>query len=246
MKLEGASVVVTGGASGLGLAAAQRFLSCGAKVATIDIAQGDDGFLHHSADVADEEQMEAALAQIAEEHGPPSILVNAAGKAAPFKRTYGKSGAYDLTVFRDILNVNLVGSFNCARLAARHMADRPPGERGERGVILHVASINAFDAPLGTVAYSAAKAGVVGMTLAMARDLAGYGIRVCTIAPGSFDTPILDRAFNGDASELLADIPFPNDRLGDADDFALLATQICENPMLNGETIRLDGAARLS
>ncbi len=245
MRLEGASVVITGGASGLGLAAAKRFASMGAKVSVVDLDEGPSEFFFQHADVSDEGSIANALANIAEHNGPPAVLLNAAGKAAPFKRTLGKSGPYSLAIFRNILDVNLVGSFNCARLAAEYMATNPPGPRGERGVILHVASINAFDSPLGTVAYSAAKAGVTGMTLAMARDLGGFGIRVCTIAPGSFATPMLDRAFNGDASALLEGVPFPNDKLGDVDDFARLVTSICENPMLNGETIRLDGAARL-
>lgn len=252
MRIEGATAVVTGGASGLGLAAARRLAQAGAKTAVIDIADADKalGVLGSSisyfrADVRNEAETRRALKGVADAMGNASILVNAAGKAAPFKRTFGRSGPFDLDLFREIVDINLVGSFNCARLAAEQMAARDPGARGERGVIINVSSINAVDAPQGTVAYTAAKAGVQGMTLAMARDLGVYGIRVCTIAPGSFDTPMLAGAFNGEADALLQTVPFPNDRLGDPEDFAMLVEHICINTMLNGAALRIDGAARL-
>lgn len=250
MKIDGAVAVITGGASGLGRAAAERLTSNGARVHLFDLAFDEEckdvcAGTAHIVDVCDEQKVSSALSRICDTDGDPSILVNAAGKAAPFKRTYGRNGAFSLDVFRQILDVNLVGSFNCARLVAEHMSKRETNARGERGVIIHVASINAFDAPLGTVAYTAAKAGVSGMTLAMSRDLAPHGVRVCCIAPGSFNTPMLMNAFEGDPSALLQNIPFPNDQLGNPDDFALLVEHICENIMLNGETIRLDAAARL-
>lgn len=246
MIISGANMIVTGGASGLGLAAAEHFAELGANVAIFDIVSGPDEFRSYIVDVCDEDAIIAALDDLDKELGTPSILLNAAGKAAEFKRTYGKKGPFPLETFRMIIEVNLIGSFNCSRLVAERMAANDPQARAERGVIINVSSINAFDSPRGTVAYTAAKAGVAGMTLAMARDLAGIGIRVCTIAPGSFDTPMLDSAFNGDPSLLLDDVPFPNDSLGSGLEFAELAAAICENAMLNGETIRLDGAARLS
>lgn len=252
MHIEGATAIVTGGASGLGLAAAHRLSDAGAKTAVVDIAPVEKarsvlgkGVAYFRADVRSEADTQKAFEEIAVDFGPASILVNAAGKPAPFKRTYGRSGAFDLEVFREIVDINLVGSFNCARLVAEQMAQRAPAARGERGVIINVSSINAIDAPQGTVAYTAAKAGVQGMTLAMARDLGVYGIRVCTIAPGSFDTPMLSDAFDGDANALLQTVPFPNDRLGDPDDFAMLVEHICLNTMLNGAAFRIDGAARL-
>jgi NAD(P)-dependent dehydrogenase (short-subunit alcohol dehydrogenase family) len=250
MDINGAVAIVTGGASGLGRATVERLAKQGARVHAFDLAF-DEGFndarpgTAHVVDVCDSETITSALDRIYETDGHPSILVNAAGKAAPFKRTYGRNGPFSLDVFQQILEINLVGSFNCARLVAEHMAQRETTPRGERGVIIHVASINAFDAPLGTVAYTAAKAGVSGMTLAMARDLAPVGVRVCCIAPGSFETPMLMDAFSGDPSSLLETVPFPNDQLGDPDEFAFLVEHICQNPMLNGETIRLDAAARL-
>ncbi|MBV7255323.1 SDR family NAD(P)-dependent oxidoreductase [Pacificimonas sp. WHA3] len=246
MIVSGATVIVTGGASGLGLAAARRFAELGANVAIFDIVKGPGEFRSYTLDVCDEDAVTAALDDLSNIFSGPSILLNAAGKAADFKRTYGKNGPFSLDIFRKIIEVNLIGTFNCARLAAERMAKNMPQARAERGVIINVSSINAFDSPRGTVAYSAAKAGVVGMTLAMARDLASAGIRVCTIAPGSFDTPMLVSAFNGDPSPLLENIPFPNDSLGSGAEFANLAVAICENAMLNGETIRIDGAARLS
>lgn len=250
MKIDGAVAIVTGGASGLGRAAAERLTKNGARVHLLDLAFDKEwkeatAGTAHIVDVCDEQKVSSVLSQICDAEGQPSILVNAAGKAARFKRTYGHSGAFSLDVFRQILDVNLVGSFNCARLVAEHMSQRETSSRGERGIIIHVASINAFDAPLGTVAYTAAKAGVSGMTLAMSRDLAPIGVRVCCIAPGSFKTPMLMDAFEGDPSPLLQTIPFPNDQLGDPDDFAFLVEHICQNIMLNGETIRLDAAARL-
>lgn len=250
MKIAGNVAIVTGGGSGLGLATSRRLASAGARVHTIDLKFNPEpgsspGITQHIADVCDETAITALISGIAASDEAPAILVNAAGKAAPFRRTFGRQGPYCLSTFREMLEINLLGSFNCARLVAAIMADRQAGLRGERGVIVNVASINAFDAPLGTVAYTAAKAGVAGMTLAMARDLAPFGIRVCCVAPGSFETSMLSDAFGGDTRSLLSEVPFPNDRLGDPDEFASLIEHICQNQMLNGETIRLDAAARL-
>ena len=250
MELEGKTAIVTGGGSGLGLATVEGLVARGAIVHAFDLTFARNWAATyratpHIVDVCSTQQIEAALEHIESKSGAPSILVNAAGMAAPFKRTYGKKGPFPIELFKQVLDVNLIGSFDCARLVAERMARLTKGPRGERGVIIHVASINAFDSPQGTVAYSAAKAGVSGMTLAMARDLAQHGIRVCCVAPGSFETPMLADAFNGDPSPLLDDIPFPNDRLGQPPEFAALVEQICENSMLNGTTIRIDAAARL-
>lgn len=255
MNIAGQSVVVTGGASGLGAAVVAYFLELGARVASLDLnydesSENDEAggaqLLCIKTDVTSESSVEAALESVKRFNGPIEILINAAGIAVGFKRTFGTHGAYPLSLFRKVVEVNLIGSFNCARLAAEYMSKHAPLERGERGVIINVASINAFDGPIGTVAYTAAKAGVHGMTLTLARDLAKYGIRVCTIAPGSFDTPMLREAMGDKLDELISSAPFPNDQLGDPKDFARLAESICKNPMLNGETVRLDGAARLA
>lgn len=252
MRIREQSVVVTGGASGLGAAVVDHFIGLGARVASLDLkypdlpSGGTEQPLTIQTDVTSESSVAAALAKVKEINGAASILINAAGIAADFQRTYGKDGPYPLELFRRVVEVNLVGSFNCARLTAVQIAENPQQERGERGVIINVASITALDGPVGTIAYTAAKAGVQGMTLTMARDLARYGIRVCTIAPGSFDTPMLREAMPEQLQELLDMVPFPNDRLGDPKDFAYLAETICRNPMMNGETVRLDGGARLA
>jgi NAD(P)-dependent dehydrogenase (short-subunit alcohol dehydrogenase family) len=190
--------------------------------------------------ISDGSALEAAFTAF----GAARILVNCAGVGGPPIRTAGKAGPYPLDVFRKIVEINLVGAFNAARLAAAGMTSLEPLDRGERGVIVLVSSVNAQDAPVGTVAYTASKAGVEGMTLTIARDLAPRGIRCCTIAPGNFDTPLLHMAPKEFLGELIKLVPFPNDRFGDPDDFARLALHICENPMLNGEVIRLDAAVR--
>lgn len=253
MQIAGHSAVVTGGGSGLGRATAERLASEGARVLVVDVdaargasvASAIGGVFAH-ADITDEASMAAAMATGREAFGPARILVNCAAIGGPPIRTTGKHGPYPLDVFRRIVEVNLVGAFNAARLAAAGMADLDPLERGERGVVILVASINALDAPVGTVAYTASKAGVAGMTLAIARDLAPRGIRCCTIAPGAFDTPMLHMAPADYLEHLLDVVPFPRDRFGDPADFARLACHICENVMLNGEVIRIDGAARFS
>jgi len=252
LNIAGKSALVTGGASGLGAAAVQHFRALGAEVMSVDINEEEGisvaesaGASFYCADVTEEPSMKEAFAEAKIANGAVQVLVNAAGFAAPFQRTYGRKGAYSLDLYKKVIDINLIGSFNCARLAAEEMAGCKPGQRGERGVIIQVSSINAFDGPIGSIAYTAAKAGVHGMTITMARDLAKYGIRVCTIAPGSFDTPMLRKEVKN-VDDLLENIPFPNDQLGDPEDFAKLVIHICENPMLNGETIRLDAAARLA
>ena len=251
MVISGQGAIVTGGGSGLGKATVQMLAAAGARVLVVDADGGkaaavaqEFGGVPAQADISDEGQLEAAIEVGRRAHGPARIAVNCAAIGGPAIRTAGRNGAYPLEVFRKIVEVNLVGAFNLARLASAAMLNLDPLERGERGVIVLVSSINAQDAPVGTVAYTAAKAGVEGMTLAIARDLAPRGVRCCTIAPGNFDTPMLRLAPQEFLDQLIKLVPFPNDAFGDPADFALLVKQICENVMLNGEVIRLDAAVR--
>jgi len=251
MNIEGHAAIVTGGASGLGEATARELSSAGGKVAIFDLneARGKQvaqemGGVFAEVDITDEVSVLKGIEMAAGRNGPARILVNCAAIGGPSIRTAGRKGPHPLDVFRRLVDVNLVGTFNVTRLAAHGMLDLAPLERQERGVIINVASINALDGPVGTVAYTAAKAGVVGMTITIARDLAPKGIRVCSIAPGNFETPMLMGAPQELLDQLLPSVPFPNDRFGDPADFARLARHICENVMLNGETIRLDGAIR--
>jgi NAD(P)-dependent dehydrogenase (short-subunit alcohol dehydrogenase family) len=251
MNISGHSAIVTGGGSGLGEATARALAKAGARVLVIDLdeTKGESvaraiGGRFAKADVSDEASLQSAIASGREAFGAARILVNCAAIGGPPIRTAGKNGAYPLDVFRKIVEVNLIGAFNAARLAAAEMVKLEPLDRGERGVIVLVSSVNAQDAPVGTVAYTAAKAGVEGMTLTIARDLAPRGVRCCTIAPGNFDTPLLHQAPKPFLDELIKLVPFPNDRFGDPGDFARLACHICENVMLNGEVIRLDAGVR--
>jgi len=253
MNIEGCAAIVTGAASGLGLATAHELTAAGGRVAVFDLdevggrrAAEAVGGLFARVEISDEASVMDGLAAARKAHGPARILVSCAGIGGPPIRTSGRSGPYPLDVFRKLVEVNLVGSFNVARLCAHEMASQEPFENGERGVVVNVSSINAFDGPVGTIGYTAAKAGVAGMTLTMARDLAPRGIRVCAIAPGNFETPMLMGAPKEFLDELLTRVPFPNDRFGDPADFAGLARHICENAMLNGEVIRLDAAVRHS
>lgn len=251
MKLDKIAVIVTGGASGLGAATAKRLAAAGAKVAVLDrdaergaaMAKSLGG-VFAQVDVSDEASVKAGLDRAAAAHGEARVLVNCAGIAIAAK-TVGKDGPHPLGDFERVVRVNLIGTFNCIRLAATRMATLDPLTDGERGVIVNTASVAAFDGQIGQVAYSASKGGVVGMTLPIARDLARSGIRVCTIAPGLFKTPMMAGLPEEAQKALAAAVPFPT-RLGDPDEYAMLAQQICENPMLNGETIRLDGAIRLT
>ncbi len=251
MNIGGHSAIVSGGGSGLGQATAQMLAKAGARVLIVDLDEKNGeavaraiGGRFAKADVADERALEAAIAVGREAFGPARIAVNCAAIGGPPIRTAGKNGAYPLEVFRKIVEVNLIGAFNLARLAAADMVKLEPLERGERGVVVLVSSINAQDGPVGTVAYTAAKAGVEGMTLTIARDLAPRGVRCCAIAPGNFETPLLHKAPKEFLDELIKLVPFPNDAFGNPDDFARLACHICENVMLNGEVIRLDAAVR--
>jgi 3-hydroxyacyl-CoA dehydrogenase/3-hydroxy-2-methylbutyryl-CoA dehydrogenase len=251
--VNGAVAVVTGGVSGLGLGAARRLIEHGASVAMLDINQekgaaamaalGDRArFL--DCDVSDPESVAAAVAGATEAFGRIDVLVNAAG-IAPAQRVLSRDGEmFDLELFRLTVGINLIGMFDMIRNVARVMARNQPRERGERGVIINVASIAAFDGQIGQAAYSASKGGVVGMTLPIARDLGSVGIRVMTIAPGIMDTPLLASAPQELRDALAKLHVFPN-TLGTPEDFAHLVQAIIENPMLNGEVIRLDAAARM-
>ncbi|MHB0920862.1 SDR family NAD(P)-dependent oxidoreductase [Thiomonas sp.] len=241
--------IVTGGASGLGAATARRLAGMGGKVLIADVQDDAGQALAHAVqgryvhcDVTREGDAAQAVA-LALELGPLRGLVNCAG-VAPASRTLGKEGPHPLDVFVRTITINLVGSFNMARLAAAAMARQEALNDGERGVVVHTASVAAYDGQIGQTAYAASKAGIVGMTLPMARDLARDGIRVMTIAPGIFETPMLMGMPEAVRAALGAAVPFPS-RLGRPDEFAMLVEAIVTNPMLNGETIRLDGAIRM-
>ncbi|MFF0699992.1 3-hydroxyacyl-CoA dehydrogenase [Streptomyces tendae] len=250
MDIAGNVALVTGGASGLGLATVRTFVESGAKVVIVDLpsSQGKelveelgDQVVFAPADVTTEEDVSAAL-DLAQSVGTLRVVVNCAG-IGPAARTVGKSGAHSLDAFSKVVQVNLIGTFNVIRLAAERIAAvEATGE--ERGVIINTASVAAFDGQIGQAAYSASKGGIVGMTLPVARDLAGLKIRVVTIAPGLFHTPLFDTLPEEAVASLGAQVPHPA-RLGDPAEYAALAAHIVSNPMLNGETIRLDGAIRM-
>jgi 3-hydroxyacyl-CoA dehydrogenase / 3-hydroxy-2-methylbutyryl-CoA dehydrogenase len=252
MNLKDAVAIVTGGGSGLGEATAREFALAGARVAILDlpaspgakVAQelGERG-LFVAADVVSADGVAEAVNNIVRQFGKVSIAVNCAGIGRAM-RTVGKEGPHSLELFTKVIQVNLIGTFNVIRLAAAEMVKNQPGTDGERGVIVNTASVAAFDGQIGQAAYSASKGGVVGMTLPIARDLASMGIRVCTIAPGTFETPMLAGLPDPARQALAAQIPFPH-RLGQPREYAALARHIVENEMLNGETIRLDGALRM-
>ncbi len=252
MKMRDALALVTGGASGLGAATARRFVENGARVVVLDRDEekghalsselGDEARFCQ-ADVTSEEAIEQALAFTVSEFGGLNALINCAGVGAAI-RTTSSRGPHPLDAFETVIRINLIGAFNVIRLASALMAQNTPLANGERGVIVNTASVAAFEGQIGQAAYSASKGGIVGMTLPIARDLARYGIRVCTIAPGIFDTPLLGSLPDDVRASLGAQMPFPQ-RLGQPAEFAQLAQQIVENEMLNGETIRLDGALRM-
>jgi NAD(P)-dependent dehydrogenase (short-subunit alcohol dehydrogenase family) len=251
VKIQGIAALVTGGASGLGLASVDKLLSLGASVVIADLA-GSEGAKIAAArgaacrffatDVTSDSELLGAL-ELAGEMGPLRAVVHCAGRGGPVRLVdkHGEPGSRE--VFEAVVRVNLTGSFNVLRLAAAAMAKTEEVD-GERGVIVLTASVAAFEGQIGQIPYAASKAGIVGMTIVAARDLAGRKIRVCTIAPGTFDTPILAKV-SAEARESLAkSVPHPA-RLGHPDEFAMLAAHVIENPMLNGETIRLDGAIRM-
>jgi NAD(P)-dependent dehydrogenase (short-subunit alcohol dehydrogenase family) len=250
MELNGIGALVAGGASGLGEATARELAVRGARVAIVDLNEergpglaDEIGGLFTSADVTDGERVGAAVDEAVEAFGGLRLAVSCAGIGLA-ERIVGKEGPAPLAPFETVVGVNLIGTFNVLRLTAGAMAQNEPDDEGERGAVVMTASIAAFDGQIGQAAYSASKGGVVGLTLPAARDLARFGIRVCTIAPGLFDTPLL-AGLPEEARQALGDqIPFPS-RLGRPDEYAQLACQIAENAMLNGEVIRLDGALRM-
>jgi NAD(P)-dependent dehydrogenase (short-subunit alcohol dehydrogenase family) len=251
MNPNGLIAIVTGAGSGLGEATARTLAARGARVALLDLGleraekvASEIGGVAIRCDVASAESGEAAIAEAARRLGPARILVNCAGIAIGVK-TVGKDGPHPLDQFARVVAINLIGTFNMIRLFADRAQKLEPLAGGERGVIVNTASVAAFDGQIGQAAYSASKGGVVGMTLPVARDLARAGIRVCTIAPGIFKTPMMAGMPQEVQDSLGAAVPFPP-RLGDPSEYAALALHIVENQMLNGETIRLDGAIRMA
>lgn len=256
MKFIGKTAMVTGGASGLGEATVRLFVSLGIKVVILDMNEDrgealetelEDKAVFVKTNVADEKEVQAAIDITLATFGGIHIVVNCAG-IGEARKTVGKVdgiyGPHALEAFEKTIKVNLVGTFNVIRLAAFSMETNDPDENGERGVIINTASVAAYDGQIGQAAYSASKGGIVGMTLPIARDLARTGIRVMTIAPGLFETPLLAGLPEEARLSLGQQIPFPS-RLGRPEEYALLAKSIVENPMLNGEVIRLDGALRM-
>ena len=253
MKLAGASALVTGGASGLGAATVEALCDAGATVVVADVNDavgqalvgrlaGKASFVH--ADVTSEAEVRAAVSSAAGKPGGLRVLVNCAGIAIA-EKTLGKDGPHALDRYERVIRVNLVGTFNALRLAADAMSRNEPDEGGERGVIVCTASVAAFDGQMGQIAYSASKGGIAAMTLPAARDLSRSGIRVMSVAPGVFDTPLLAGLPEPARVSLAQQIPFPS-RLGKPSEYAALVRHIAENQMLNGEVIRIDGAMRMA
>jgi len=254
MQLKGRTALITGGASGLGEATVRRFVRHGANTVILDLDVERGGAIAHElgdavcfsrSDVAVEDEVQAAVDLAVKHFGGVHVLVNCAGCApGPARRTVGREGPYPLNEFEDYIRSYLIGTFNTTRLAAHAMSKNDPSEGGERGVVVNTASVSATEGQIGQAGYSAAKAGVAGMTLPIARDFAVLGIRVMTISPGFFATPRGKSLPENLKASLIGQTPFPP-RIGDPDEFAHLAQTIVENAMLNGEVIRLDGAMRL-
>lgn len=251
MNIEGAVAVVTGGASGLGRATVDRIIAAGGKVVIADLPSSDGESVAQEigasarfvpADVTETEQMNAVF-DAADEMGTLRAVVHCAGRGGPIRVVDRQGNPGSLETYEMVVRINLIGSFNVLRLGAARMARNEPLD-GERGVVIMTASVAAFEGQIGQIPYASAKAGIVGMTIVAARDLATHQIRVCTIAPGTFDTPILTRVKPEVREALAAAVPHPR-RLGQPDEFAKLACHIIDNAMLNGETIRLDGAIRM-
>ena len=250
MKIDNTAAIVTGGASGLGAATAAALAKNGAKVfafdlpASIEGAPSVEGVEYVGVDVTDEEQVRAGVAQAAASGVPLRTVVNCAG-IGPSMRILGKKGVHDLAFYAKVVQVNLVGTFNVLALASEEIAKTEGDELNQRGVIVNTASIAAYDGQVGQAAYASSKGGIVGLTLPAARDLAQYGIRVCTIAPGIVETPMLATVNEEFRAALAAGVPFPQ-RLGRPDEYAQLALAIIEHDYLNGEVIRMDGALRMA
>lgn len=253
MQIQNNVFIVTGGASGLGAGTARRLASQGGKVLIADLNEAagvalaeeiGNGARFVRVDVCSETDVQNAVHVAVNEMGGLHGAINCAGIGTP-EKVLGREGPIALATFNKVIQVNLIGTFNVIRLAAAAMSKQAPNEEGERGVLINTASVAAFDGQIGQPAYAASKAGVVGMTLPIARELARYGIRIVTIAPGLFETPMLMSLSQEVRDALGASVPFPA-RLGRPSEYARLATDIIENPMLNGETIRLDGSLRMA
>jgi NAD(P)-dependent dehydrogenase (short-subunit alcohol dehydrogenase family) len=253
MKLQDSVFLVTGGSSGLGAACVQRFVAAGGQVVIADVneevgqalaAELGNTVRFVKTDVTDEDSVRGAVETAVNRFGRLNGAINCAGIAIAVK-VLSRRGPHDLAAFSRVINVNLIGSFNVIRLAAEAMSQGQPNEAGERGVIINTASVAAYDGQIGQAAYSASKGGVVGMTLPIAREFASLGIRVMTIAPGLFNTPMMAGLPDKARESLAQQVPFPS-RLGEPAEYAALAQHIVENEMLNGEVIRLDGAIRMA
>ncbi len=254
MQVAGSRVIITGGASGLGAGTAKALIARGASVALLDLPQSNGAEVANDlgeaavfipVDVTDPAAVEPAVDEAARLMGGLDVCVNAAG-VAPAHRVFSRQGVmFPIELFEFVIKVNLIGLFDVTRNAARHMAANEPGEAGEQGLIVNVASIAAFEGQIGQAAYSSSKGGVAAMTLPLARDLASYGVRVNTIAPGIMDTPMIE-AGGPELKERLSQIHVFPKRLGTPDDFAALVMHLMENQLINGETIRLDAATRMA
>ncbi len=254
MEVKGSTALVTGGVSGLGGATARALHAAGGSVVMVDLKAaegaamvqelGEERAAFAEADVCSESQMQGAVKLAVEKFGGLHFAVNCAG-IGPAARVVGREGPMELEMFSKVVQVNLIGSFNTIRLAAEPMISNTPNGEGERGVIINTASVAAFEGQIGQASYSASKGGIVGMTLPIAREFAQHGIRVMTIAPGLFDTPLLGGMPSEVRESLGAQVPFPS-RLGQPEEYAKLVMYIISAPMLNGETIRLDGAIRMA
>jgi 3-hydroxyacyl-CoA dehydrogenase/3-hydroxy-2-methylbutyryl-CoA dehydrogenase len=254
MQLDNKVAIVTGGASGLGRATVEKFLAGGASVAIFDFNEQEgqelaqtlgEKVIFCAVNVTDDDAIAAGIDAVMQHFGAIHICVNCAGRGGGATKTLGRGGRFPMALFRDVININLVGTFNVLTQAAEKMAENEPSDTGERGVIINTASIAAFEGQRGQAAYSASKGGLVGLTLPIARDLAYYGIRIVTIAPGVFETPILGGLSDEVKTGLAKDIPFPH-RLGQSEEYAELAQHVVQNAYLNGETIRLDAALRMA
>jgi 3-hydroxyacyl-CoA dehydrogenase / 3-hydroxy-2-methylbutyryl-CoA dehydrogenase len=253
MEITNCVAIVTGGASGLGEAVVSRIIENGGKTAIFDVSEdnglalvekyGQERVLFVKTDVTNEVEVSQALSQTVEKLGSIQAVINCAGIVIPSK-VLNKDKPHDLSMFTKVIQVNLIGTFNVIRLAAEKMTLNKPNEHGERGVIINTASVAAFEGQIGQAAYSASKGGVVSMTLPIAREFARYGLRVMTIAPGLFETPMFNSLSEEARKALGIMVPFPP-RLGYPAEYAMLVQSIIQNPMLNGETIRLDGAIRM-
>lgn len=241
-----APAVVTGGSSGLGLAVARALAAAGVNVAVLDRQQGPpiERVRYFLCDVTSESDVTQVLQRAAQDHGSARVVVNCAG-VGHSARLLGREGVHSLDLFRKVIDVNLIGTFNVLRLAAQQLAQLSPDEGGQRGVFINVASIAAFDGQIGQAAYAASKAAVAGMTLPLARELGKHGIRVVTVCPGVFWTPMVDRHVTPEVLDgLLQNAAWPK-RAGDPDEFADFVMSIARNPMINGEVVRLDGGLRM-